>query len=47
MQFSNPIDVEGIFGPSREEFMKTLSLELFNFQVIIIISIMDIGQHSL
>ncbi len=35
IQYLTPSDIDG--GNSRDEFMKTLSLELFNFNVLILI----------
>ncbi len=35
IQYLTPSDIDG--GNSRDEFMKTLSLELFNYNVLILI----------
>ena len=33
IQYLTPTEHNGCYGQQREEFMKTLSLELFNFNV--------------
>ena len=45
MQISTPIDPEAQFLSSREEFQKTLTIELFNYQVSWISMTIYIGKH--